>query len=342
MRESTFDLTWLDIVTTKSSSTTDLLSPIWRRLLQRSNAGIEDNFFDLGGDSSIALELFNEVAKVFGRELPPVTIYQTPTIASLAALLEEPIAPRFPALVLLKEGAKQPPIFMAHGLGGSVIDFYQPAKHFDLGHPIYGMQAKGIDGVDEPLESIEDMAQFYLEEIKQLQPRGPYVLMGFSLGGLVTLEMAQRLNATGEKIRLLVLLDAYPYYRYLSLGQRMLLMARQAKHRVTLKRLPVLGELSKTAPYQPPAGISFNPAMQRVRDAAYLAMTRYQPRFYDGSIKFVRAKTITGFPADPRAVWRHLAANFQVDTVPGDHLTMLTHNYEPLAAILTRYLREAF
>ena len=315
----------------------EALTPIWQRVLQLESVGVDDNFFDLGGDSSLALQLFNEIAQVCDRELPPVTIYQAPTIAALAALLEQPTTPRFPTLVLLKPGAEKPPVFVAHGLGGSVMDFFQPVKHIETEHPIYGMQARGIDGLDEPLARIEDMAEFYLHAIRSLQPRGPYILAGYSLGGLVVLEMAQRLSAKGEKVALLAMLDAYPHIRYLSLGQRVRLIAHQAR-----RGLRSLANLSGSAPYQPPAGISFTPTTQRVRDSGYLALTLYRPRFYPGKIKFVRAETCTAFPDDAAAVWAPLAEKFEVETVPGDHLGIIATHYEALAAVLSRYLAEAF
>jgi len=319
-----------------TSSMVEVLTPIWQRVLQLQSVRVDDNFFDLGGDSSLALQLFNEIAEVCDRELPPVTIYQASTVAALAALLEQSTTPRFPTLVLLKPGAENPPVFVAHGLGGSVMDFFQPIKHIDTDHSIYGMQARGIDGLDEPLARIEDMAEFYLEAIKKLQPRGPYVLAGYSLGGLVVLEMAQRLSANGEKVALLVMLDAYPHIRYLSLGQRARLIARQAR-----RGLRSLGNLSGSAPYQPPAGVSLTPAMQRVRDSAYLALTRYRPRFYPGKIKFVRAEISSAFPDDAAAVWAPLAEKLEVETVPGDHLGMIATHYENLASVLSRYLEEA-
>lgn len=314
----------------------DVLTPLWRRVLQLSSVDVNDNFFDLGGDSSLALQLFTEIAQTCDRELPPVTIYQAPTIAALAALLEQPAAPRFPALVLLKDGTKQPPVFVAHGLGGSVMDFYQPIKHIESDHPIYGMQARGTDGLDEPLERVEDMAQFYLDAIKEVQPRGPYLLIGYSLGGLVVLEMAQRLSASGERVALLAMIDAYPHIRYLSFGQRARLIARQAR-----RGLQSLENLSGSTAYQPPAGVSFTPAMQRVRDKAYLALTRYRPQFYPGKIDFVRAATCSAFPKDAAAVWTPLAAKIEVVTVPGDHLGIITTHFEDLASLLSRYLEKA-
>jgi acetoacetyl-CoA synthetase len=314
----------------------DVLTPIWQRVLGLPSIDAEDNFFDLGGDSALALELFTEIGRVCSRELPPVVIYQAPTVAALAALLEQPASLRLPTTVLMKAGSKNPAVFLAHGLGGTVIDLFQPVKHIESDHPIYGLQAKGMEGVEEPLDSVEDMARFYIDGIKQVQPRGPYVLIGYSLGGLVTLEMAQRLSANGEKVALLCLIDAYPHLRYLSLGQRTRIAARQAK-----RGLSIFGNLSGSAPYQPPSGVSFSPAMQRVRDRAYLALTRYRPRFYGGKIKFVRAAVSTNFPDDPRAVWGRLADQFEVETIPGDHLGIITTYFENLAEVLSRYLKEA-
>ena len=198
------------------------------------------------------------------------------------------------------------------------------------------------------------MAQFYLDAIRQVQPHGPYLLAGYSLGGLVTLEMAQRLTAEGEKVALLAMLDSYPDIRYLSLAQRALLVTRLTTRRATTAMKLSVGEAFSLivrpsrrrsrvprVSYQPPVDVSLSPAMQRARESAYLALTRYRPRFYAGKIKFVRAANPTDFPADPAAVWAHLAAKFEVETVPGDHLEIMSTHYEALAATISRYVDEA-
>jgi acetoacetyl-CoA synthetase len=337
-----------------TSTMVEMLTPIWQRVLQLPSVDVEESFFELGGDSTLALQLFNEIARACGRELPPVTIYVAPTIAALAAVLEQPADLRFPPLVLLKDGATQPPLFLTHGLGGSVIDFFQVVKHLRTPHPIQGMQAKGTDGTEEPFDRIEDMAQFYLDAIRQVQPHGPYLLAGYSLGGLVTLEMAQRLTAAGEKVALLAMLDSYPEIRYLSVTQRARLVTRLATRRATTAmKLPVgdafslivrpsrRRSLTPRVSYQPPVDVSLSPAMQRARERAYLALTRYKPRFYAGKIRFVRAAIPTDFPADPAAVWAHLANKFEVETVPGDHLGIMSTHYEKLASAISRYVEES-
>jgi thioesterase domain-containing protein/acyl carrier protein len=340
------------------SAMTETLTAIWQRLLRHSPILPDDNFFDLGGDSSIAVELFNEIAKVCGRELPPVTIYHAPTISALAVLLEQSLNPRLPSLVQLRAGASDTPIYIAHGLGGSAMEFFQLVKYIDSPHAIYGMQARGTDGLDEPLDRIEDMAQFHLAAIRAMQPHGPYFLFGYSLGGLVTLEMARRLTETGERVALLALLESYPHRRYVSLEQRARLATRLGlRHVSNMMELPAadaaayflrpserLSHFSRDERGRlhrhPPTGVWSTAAMQRVRDSGYLALQRYRPRFYGGKIAFVAARETSEFPDDPVAVWGKLVGKLTVETTPGDHYGIITTHFENLAAVLSRYLRE--
>lgn len=343
----------------RAATLIEALTPIWQRVLQRPSIRVEDNFFDLGGDPSILRKLFAEIAQLCGRELPPEMIYHAPTIAALAALLEQPVTPRVPPLVHLKTGKSEPPVFIAHGIGGTVLGFFQLVRHMQIQNPVYGLQAKGIDGVDEPFDRIEDMAQFYLDRIKELQPHGPYLLIGYSLGGLVMMDMARRLLEKGEKVSLLAMLETYPHSRYLPLGQRLRLATRLARRHVStamyspmrerlsslirpFKRLSqISGDISRSASSRAPIEESLATAMQRVHNGSSLAWTRYRPRFYGGKIRFVRATISSEYPEDPAAVWANLADEFEVETVPGNHLGILTTHFESVGSVISRYVREA-
>lgn len=336
---------------------TEALIPIWERVLQNSPIGPDDNFFDLGGDSLSAVTLFLEVEKLCGRQLPSVMIYNTPTIAALAAELERPSTSRLPPLVLLRKGAAEPPVFIAHGLGGSVIDFYRLLTHIDTDRTVYGMQARGIDGIDEPFATIEEMAQYHLDAIRAVQPRGPYLFVGYSLGGLVSMEIAQRLLASGEQVALLTVLDAYPNRSLLSLWQRVLLFSRLAAKKVfgaigmsaedkqssTPEELRAQMSAGRSAAKtsQSSAAASMTPAQRRAADMAKEAIRRYQPRYYPAKINFVRAAILTDFPADAVAVWSGLVKQFECETVPGDHLGMIAKYPEQLGAVISRHLNEA-
>lgn len=329
--------------------TSDILVHIWQRVLHRSSVGENDNFFDLDGTPSSATRLFAEISKAFGRDLSPVLIYLASTIENLSALLDDPTLPRIPPLLLLKAGTAHPPIFMAHGVDGNVLGFSDLVGKIESGHPIYGMQARGIDGVGEPFTSIEERAEFHLEAIRQVQIRGPYLLIGYSLGGFVALEIARRLLVAGEKVALLALVDSYPEKSHLPPLQRMFLSLRQGKRRVgsiiesSLARTRVKStEISNRYGFQREQfDRSTDTVLQRMRDADYLALRRYDPQFYPGKIKFVKAGISTCFPDNPTAVWAHLAEELEVETAPGDHVGMITTHCRNLGAILSVYVRES-
>jgi acetoacetyl-CoA synthetase len=336
----------------------EILASIWRSVLNRPSIGIDDNFFRVGGSVASADLLFAEIAQKLGRELPSATIFRAPTIATLASLLDQPELPRFSPFVQLKAGSQKTPIIIAHGLDGRA-SFSGLARRIQTDHPIYGIQAKGVDGLEEPQDRIEDMAQFYLDALNELQPHGPYILIGYSFGGLVALEMAQRLSDQKKDVGLLVLVDAYPHPRYLSAGQRLRLRAQRTKnHILAMKQRTIRGAFSyfvdelerrlrnagvhtrgKRVPEA--SRLSLAQTTLRVKRKAYVALAHYLPRAYSGKIKFVKSETHTYFPGDPFPVWAPLAAEFEVETVRGSHLDMVTTHFEGLATVLTRDVTEA-
>lgn len=329
----------------------DALTQIWQRVLQRSPIGPEDNFFELGGHDSLADSIFSEIARVYSRELPSATICYAPTIAALAGLLEQTALPRFSPFVQLKAGREKPPIIIAPGVGGRA-SFSKLAKHIRTAHSIYGIQARGVDGMEQPLESVEDMAELYLDAFRKLEPQGSSILIGYSFGGLVALEMAQRLSESGKHVALLVLVDTYPHPRYLPTGQRLWLTAKRTKDRFSKMKMKEIRVQAASAPLIvglerdgtiPPelSRLSFAQTTMRVKKSDLVALERYRPRFYRGKIRFVKPEGDSYLPNDPTAVWKKLATELEVETVPGDHLGMVETHVESLAAVLTRYVEEA-
>lgn len=342
-----------------TSATVDLLTQIWQRVLQRSPIGLEEKFYQLGGTDELADSVFAEIAQVLGRELPSATICYAPTIAALATVLDLPDFPRFSPLVPLKPGSENPPILIAHGVGGRA-SFSELARHMPTAHAIYGIQARGVDGLEPPFDHIEDMAAYYLDALDQLQPQGSCALIGYSFGGLVAFEMARRLSEAGRDVALLVLIDTYPHPRYLPAGQRLWLFSKRVLgHIHSMAQMPIRRAMSyftdgverrlhiaeahrlRTLPPET-SRLSFARTTARNRDSDFEAMRHYRPQFYPGKVKFIRPERNSYLPTDPTLVWTSLVAELDVETVPGDHLGMIGTHFETLASVLTRCVREAF
>jgi thioesterase domain-containing protein/acyl carrier protein len=184
---------------------------LWAKLLHIERVGVTDNFFELGGHSLLAVRLFAELEKLTGRKLPLVTLFQTPTVEELARLADENQVGRARSvLVPVRASGSRPALFLVHGAGGDVLWGYANlTKHMHPEQPIYGIKSRGQVGMDE-YENIEDMARYYLQEVRALQPHGPYFLGGYCFGGNVAYEMARQLRSQGESVAQLMLIDASP------------------------------------------------------------------------------------------------------------------------------------
>jgi amino acid adenylation domain-containing protein len=185
------------------------LTKIWERILGIQPIGVKDNFFELGGHSLMAVKLFNEIEKSFGKVILLTTLFHAQTIEELARIL----APNKPdcewhSLVEMKPGSpNKTPLFCMHAIWGNILFYRNFTKYIEADRPVYGLQSKGLDGQQPPCNSIPEMAANYIQEIQTIQPQGPYLLLGYSLGGLIAFEIAQQLQAQGQEIQLLALVD---------------------------------------------------------------------------------------------------------------------------------------
>ncbi|GHH94977.1 non-ribosomal peptide synthetase [Streptomyces capillispiralis] len=192
-------------------ATETALCEIFAELLGHATVHIDDNFFDLGGHSLLATKLISRVRDRLGTDLSVVSIFEAPTVATLAGRLGRDTAtgPTSP-LLTLRPGGTDTPLFCVHPLGGLSWPYAGLAEHLPAEIGLHGLQAVGLEG-DEPLpETLEEMADDYVARIRTVQPEGPYRLLGWSLGGRIAHAMAERLEAAGQEVELLALLDAYP------------------------------------------------------------------------------------------------------------------------------------
>ncbi len=185
------------------------LTHVWEDVLGVRPVGVQDNFFDLGGHSLLAVSLMARIKREFGVKLPLAILYQGATVESLAVMLRQQAGAAFASsLVRIQPHGSRPPLFCAHPGGGNVICYMELARHLDPDQPVYGFQARGLNGEAEPLTRIEEMAAHYIEKMRAVQPAGPYRLLGWSFGGVLAFEMARQLHERGECVALVALLDA--------------------------------------------------------------------------------------------------------------------------------------
>jgi thioesterase domain-containing protein/acyl carrier protein len=186
------------------------LAEIWCRHLDLTDVGIDVDYFDLGGTSLGAVRLFGSIREAFGINLPLSTLLAHPTIEDLAAVIsgvESGGAVEFTSLTPIQPNGSKPPIAAVHGNGGEVFIYRQLAEQLGPDQPFYGLQPVGLDGVTRPLDTVPAMASRYIEELRQVQPKGPYRLVGFCFGGTVCLEMAAQLEDGGHEVEFIGVID---------------------------------------------------------------------------------------------------------------------------------------
>ena len=197
-------------VVAPSTETEQKLAQIWQQLLHLKTVSIDDNYFELGGTSVLAVRLFSQVEELLGKSLPLTTLVAAPTIAQLAIIIDQQENlknDKWSSLVAIQPQGNKTPFFCVHGGFGDVIGFWNLAQQLGKDQPFYALQAVGLDGKLSPLNRIEAMATYHIQEIKKVQPQGPYLLGGLCIGGIVAYEMAQQLQMQGQEVALVALLD---------------------------------------------------------------------------------------------------------------------------------------
>jgi thioesterase domain-containing protein len=339
---------------------------IWREVLGVQHVGVRDNFFEAGGHSLLAVRLMAQVQQRFGRELPLSILFQGGTVEEMATRLRGGESEEGPSsLVPIQPSGSRPPLFCVHPAGGDVLCFAALARHLGPDQPFYGFQSRGLTGSEPPLTRIEDMASHYIEEMRRQQPQGPYRLGGWSLGGVVSFEMARQLREQGEEVALLVILDSVPdltaeaagfqtdidflldmaAYVESLWGRSLGLTRADLESLESEAQLEVFAERLRGADFLPPgAGVEQLARILRVYKANANAAGSYEPRPYPGGLTLIRAADMPpveqGPLSEPDLGWgRVVEGTVEVLPVPGQHLTILAEPYvEGLARELERCL----
>ncbi len=322
------------------------LVKIWENVLGRDPIGTQQNFFELGGHSLLAVRLMYRIEQEFGRNLPITALLKAPTVEQLAELLHSDSAHEdWSSLVAIQPLGSRPPLFLVHGAGGAVIVYRDLAIHLgkairgrdhenDL--PVYGLQAQGLDGKQPVLRHVEAMASHYIEEMRRVQPEGPYRIGGLSFGGIVAWEMAQQLSQRGESVQLLALMDTFPNNTE-SAAELLLKLARRSFFDQMKYLLRKVGEYRNKFRRRM-RGDFLPPAMLQVRAGIQEAAAAYTLRPYAGLVTVFRAseKSLRG-THDPWFGWKELAAGgIDMHVIEGTHVGILA---EPGVAQLAKELR---
>jgi amino acid adenylation domain-containing protein len=186
------------------------LKEIWQWVLDVRPIGIRDNFFELGGHSLLAVRLFAHIEKFFGKSLPLSALFHAPTIEELAReIRQEGLSFKWNYLVPVHPYGSRPPFFCVHPHDGDAFRFWDLAVSLGADQPFYGLRAKILKDDRSFHHRIEEMATAYIDEMRSVQPHGPYFLGGHCFGGVVAVEMARQLGARGEDVALVALIFSH-------------------------------------------------------------------------------------------------------------------------------------
>jgi amino acid adenylation domain-containing protein len=316
------------------------LATIWEELLGVHPIGIRDSFFDLGGHSLLAAKLFARIEEKFTASLPLATLFHEPTIEHLADQLRHHHAVTSSCLETLHSAGTRPPLFM----GGSNPRYLEVSRWLGPDQPVYKMDLyaaaeRRIAAGHQPYTNLEQYAAEFVREIRAVQPRGPYFLGGGCDGGVLSLEIARQIQASGEQVGLLVLWET-PRKGFFERD-----WCGTALH-IVLKFVQALARGDFKAPTTPARTHALMTAEQTrhlyIHNSCWEAIRRYTLPKFLGSVTIIRAQKQHRFYKDVVFGWNRIATQgIEVHRVPGDHSSYFTEFFSEFTAVLAAILERA-
>jgi len=337
------------------------LAEIWADVLGLERVGVEDDFFDLGGQSLVATRLAARIRAELGRELPLALLLRASTVARLAASLAAGREEVRPPLIALHPRGVARPLFLGPPGGGHVVCYRKLAALLAPGIPVFGLQARGIDDGHAPMQTVREIAGYFVDAVHEAQPEGPYHLGGWSFGGMIAFEMARQLSAEGAEVGLVAMLDtSMPKARdpgetldHARVLQRIVadLVGWAAAGTLRVESLRALPprEQALAAVRQlrikslPESRVDEILALTAVRQSNLRALVTYEPKTYDGELTYFRtAASERTLPKDGAVeFWGSRAlGGMTLHRVGGSHGSILEQPYvEDVAARLAAAVR---
>ncbi|GAA5483905.1 non-ribosomal peptide synthetase/type I polyketide synthase [Haloferula sargassicola] len=344
------------------------LAAVWREILGVGEVGRHDDFFELGGNSLGGLRMFARIHREFGAMLPLATLLRARTVSALALAIDESVNSHDPAapaqsdhLAVIQPEGTAAPLYAIHGGDGGILFYRELAERLPKDRPFMAIESPDL-GRDEDIDvgTIEETAARYVEMLRADRPHGPYLLAGYSYGGVVAYEMARQLVNAGEDVPFLGVFDTLnpaadirPYAltervsvywnarQDLSLGERILKLAGRFKDGVET-HLRVKSESAAAHKVTHAAAHSEQRAVL-LREAHEAAMDAYRPGHFHGRMHVFRAAEVNDkFEVPGDYGWGELVDDLEMIDVPGEHLTLFEEGHvAPLADHFSRSLNSS-
>jgi aspartate racemase len=358
--------------TPADTATERVLARIWAEVLGIDRVGVHDDFFELGGDSILAAQMFSRIEEALGRKLPFSALFQGRTVRRLSTVLQGlSTSGSGIELLAIQPRGSRPPLFFLPDLGGDVLYIRSIVRHLHLDQPIFGLDSRHGHELHRSSLSLEQIASRFVDALGKHLPQAPYGLAGHSFGGMLAFEVARQLVAAGHRVPFLAVIDTGPgWTRHLpAAGVAPLAMAFLAnlpawiaddlmcthpskligralrRARSLTARLRRLSR-SHAAPTRPAADalVDLKRMPQNVRDrieSNAKAFLDYVPEPYAGRVTVIRARCAPLLQPRPADLgWgRWAGGGVKIHTVPGNHMSILD---EPRARLLATILQAAF
>ncbi|MBC7428212.1 MAG: amino acid adenylation domain-containing protein [Bacteriovorax sp.] len=303
----------------------ETLRQIWKEVLGVTELKNSDNFFDIGGNSLLAVQMFSKIAGVFKINLPLSTLIESDNFDSFANNLESKlpvsnesvislkreavsVIPQiYKSLVAIKSTGYKNPLFCFHGVGGNILNYVTLVPATKNERPLLALQSIGLDGITSPLRSIEEMATNYIREIKLAQPEGPYLLAGGSMGGMIALEVAFQLKKRGDTIDKLIMFDTFgPNLDLKSYNKkRKRPLFNKYKDALTIRSKNWLNKIQSKIYRTLGLPVPLSVLLIEIERKNYQAIWKYYPKErYSGELYLIRSRLeSTGWYSDPVMGW---------------------------------------
>lgn len=305
---------------------------LWQTFLQRQDIDLDAAFLELGGHSLLAVRIIDAIEHAFGVRLPLDILWlDGGSIRGVARRLRDRSDPSpWPVLVPLRQSGDSPPLFCVHTIGGNLFHYFPLARALPQSVPVYGLQARGLEGLEKPRSSVAAIAADCVDALNQVWPDGPCRIVGYSSGGVVAWEIARQLEAKGRQVELLGLVDTYaPGIHRLPAGTGKSASGARRLHQGSGFTRALHG-LCHWLGIQPPGGFP------DVAAAHWWAHAAYRPEMYRGRVDLFLTEVSKREASDPNLGWASLTGGpFEAHLLPGDHAQIVK---SPNVALLAERL----